>query len=147
MKVQWSSTYVMVNWAKGKSLCYIITDDVFLLQHVNTFVYEMGLQEPDLSKHAKIDYLTLTSNEWSCVGQFVDLLSVHLFYISCKVITKLHYLPSSLMWLSKPFHWTRAQHFIWPFQPLKLSTKPGPLALRGWSIDILYQHWRLLQIS
>jgi hypothetical protein len=41
----------------------------------------MGLQEPDLSKRAKIDYLMLTSNEWSRVGQFADLLSVCAFNI------------------------------------------------------------------
>jgi hypothetical protein len=47
----------------------------------NTFVYEMGLQEPDLSKRAKIDYLKLSSIEWSRVGQFADLLSVRTFEI------------------------------------------------------------------
>ena len=91
----------------------------------------MGLQESDLSKRAKIDYLKLTSNEWSRVGQFADLLSVHTFYISCEVAIKLHCLCSLPMWLSKLFHRTRVQHFIWPFRPLKLSTKLGPLALRG----------------
>jgi len=50
----------------------------------------LGLQEPNLSKCAKIDYLKLTLNEWSHVGQFADLLSVHAFYISCEVLTKLH---------------------------------------------------------
>jgi len=32
-------------------------------QHVDVFVYEMGLQERDLAKRAKIDYLRLTSAE------------------------------------------------------------------------------------
>jgi hypothetical protein len=45
-------------------------------QHVDVFVYEMGLQERDLAKRAKIDYLRLTSDEWTHVGQFADLLSV-----------------------------------------------------------------------
>jgi hypothetical protein len=48
------------------------------MQHVNVFVYEMGLQERDLDKRAKIDYLRLTPAEWTCVGQFADLLSVRM---------------------------------------------------------------------
>jgi hypothetical protein len=36
----------------------------------------MGLQERDLTKRAKIDYLRLTPAEWTRVGQFADLLSV-----------------------------------------------------------------------
>ena len=36
----------------------------------------MGLQEPVLTKRAKIDYLRLLSDEWTRVGQFADLLSV-----------------------------------------------------------------------
>ncbi|KIM87794.1 hypothetical protein PILCRDRAFT_85648 [Piloderma croceum F 1598] len=36
----------------------------------------MGLQERDLAKRAKIDYLRLTSDKWTHVGQFADLLSV-----------------------------------------------------------------------
>ena len=32
-------------------------------QHVDVFVYEMGLQEHNLAKRAKIDYLRLTSAE------------------------------------------------------------------------------------
>jgi hypothetical protein len=46
------------------------------MQHVNIFMYEMGLQEQDLEKRVKIDYLRLTPAEWTCVGQFADLLSV-----------------------------------------------------------------------
>ena len=45
-------------------------------QHVDVFVYEMGLKERDLVKRSKIDYLRLTSAEWICAGQFADLLSV-----------------------------------------------------------------------
>ena len=37
----------------------------------------MGRQERDLAKRAKIDFLQLSSTEWSRVGQFADLLSVH----------------------------------------------------------------------
>lgn len=64
MKVRWSSTYVMLNRAESSKV------------HVDLFVYEMGLQEQDLMRHAKIDYLRLTSTEWLRVGQFADLLSV-----------------------------------------------------------------------
>jgi hypothetical protein len=37
-------------------------------------MYEMGCQEQNLSKHAKINFLQLTSAEWTQVGQFMDLL-------------------------------------------------------------------------
>ena len=43
---------------------------------VNTFVYEIGQREDDLSKWAKIDALKLTDEEWARVGLFCDLLSV-----------------------------------------------------------------------
>jgi hypothetical protein len=39
----------------------------------------MGLQERNLTKHAKIDYLRLILVEWTHVGQFADLLSVSQF--------------------------------------------------------------------
>ncbi|KAG2741726.1 hypothetical protein P692DRAFT_20750099 [Suillus brevipes Sb2] len=51
MKVRWLSTYVMVNHAESNK------------EHVNVFVYEMGLQERDLTKQAKIDFLTLISTK------------------------------------------------------------------------------------
>jgi hypothetical protein len=72
MKVHWSSTYVMINRAESSR------------QHVDVFMYEMGLQERDLAKRAKIDYLRLTSAEWMRVGQFADLLSVCSLYTSHK---------------------------------------------------------------
>jgi hypothetical protein len=50
-------------------------------QLVDIFVYEMGLQEPNLSKRAKIDYLRLTADEWIRVGKFADLLSVRGFSV------------------------------------------------------------------
>jgi len=43
---------------------------------VNTFVYEIGQWEDDLSKQAKIYALKLTDEEWVQVGLFCDLLSV-----------------------------------------------------------------------
>ncbi|KAG2131866.1 hypothetical protein BD769DRAFT_1386572 [Suillus cothurnatus] len=63
MNIRWSSTYVMLNHAENSS------------KHVDVFVYEMGLQEHNLRKCTKIDYLRLTSAEWICIGQFADLLS------------------------------------------------------------------------
>ena len=53
------------------------------IQQVDVFVYEMGLQQHNLMKRAKIDYLRLTPNEWTHVGQFADLLSVRLFPRFC----------------------------------------------------------------
>lgn len=64
MKVHWSSTYVMINRAEGSK------------EHVDICVYEMGVQEHNLAKRAKINYLRLTSTEWACAGKFADLLSV-----------------------------------------------------------------------
>jgi hypothetical protein len=64
MKVRWSSTYIMLNRAEMNK------------EHVDTFVYEMGRQERDLARRAKIDFLQLSEVEWMHVGQFADLLSV-----------------------------------------------------------------------
>jgi hypothetical protein len=48
------------------------------LQHVDTFVYELGLAEKNLEKRAMIDALTLTDVEWSRVGDFIEILEVRL---------------------------------------------------------------------
>ncbi|KAF8230568.1 hypothetical protein L208DRAFT_1214034, partial [Tricholoma matsutake] len=42
---------------------------------IDTFVYEIGQEEKDLSKCKKIDDLFLTDAEWECVGLFNDLLA------------------------------------------------------------------------
>ncbi|KAG1797649.1 uncharacterized protein BJ212DRAFT_1488877 [Suillus subaureus] len=44
-------------------------------QHVDMFMYKMEHQKQNLSKHAKIDFLQLTSAKWTWVGQFTDILS------------------------------------------------------------------------
>ncbi|KAG2351105.1 hypothetical protein BDR07DRAFT_1386545 [Suillus spraguei] len=44
-------------------------------EHVDTFMYEIGSQECNLTKHMKINFLQLLMAEWTCAGQFVDLLS------------------------------------------------------------------------
>ena len=52
----------------------------------------MGLQEPDLSKRAKIDYLQLSTDEWMRVGQFADLLSVcELLHLNREFLIKPQY--------------------------------------------------------
>jgi hypothetical protein len=48
---------------------------------MNVFVYELGLNEQDLSKHAKIDSLSLTDTEWLYTGQFADPLLVRRFFL------------------------------------------------------------------
>ncbi|KAG2743075.1 hypothetical protein P692DRAFT_20747423 [Suillus brevipes Sb2] len=63
MKVRWSSTYIMLNHAETNK------------EHIDTFIYEIGRQERDLAKRAKIDFLQLSAGEWTCVGKFADLLS------------------------------------------------------------------------
>ncbi|KAF8231446.1 hypothetical protein L208DRAFT_1277338, partial [Tricholoma matsutake] len=42
---------------------------------VNTFVYEIGRDEKDLTKQLKIDSLQLSAGEWECIGLFNDLLA------------------------------------------------------------------------
>jgi len=64
MPVQWSSTYVMLDQAEKKR------------PYVNTFIYELGLHESNLSKRAKIDELRLSSDEWDRVTLFTSLLAV-----------------------------------------------------------------------
>ncbi|KAG2336246.1 hypothetical protein BDR05DRAFT_953490 [Suillus weaverae] len=51
------------------------TEILLDMKHVNVFVYEMGLQEQDLTKRAKIDFLTLAPVEWTHIGKFVRLSS------------------------------------------------------------------------
>ncbi|KAG2367560.1 hypothetical protein BDR07DRAFT_1372713 [Suillus spraguei] len=62
-EVWWSSTYIMLNHAEMNK------------EHVDTFIYEMGCQEHNLSRCAKIDFLQLSEVEWTYVGQFANLLS------------------------------------------------------------------------
>jgi hypothetical protein len=64
MPVRWSSTYVMLDRAEKKR------------QYVDTFIYELGLRESNLSKRAKIDDLKLSSDEWNRVKLFTSLLAV-----------------------------------------------------------------------
>jgi len=44
--------------------------------YVDTFIYELGLRESNLSKRAKIDELRLSSDEWDRVTLFTSLLVV-----------------------------------------------------------------------
>jgi hypothetical protein len=43
---------------------------------VDTFVYELGKKEINLTKRAKIDALKLEPDEWERVKLFVNLLAV-----------------------------------------------------------------------
>lgn len=49
---------------------------MFGTQYINTFIYEMGLKEPNLEKWKKIGELELWDNEWERVKLFFDLLAV-----------------------------------------------------------------------
>ena len=46
------------------------------MQYINTFIYELGLKEPNLDKRKKIGELELWNNEWERVKLFLDLLAV-----------------------------------------------------------------------
>ncbi|OBZ65234.1 putative AC transposase [Grifola frondosa] len=62
MRVRWSSTYLMLHRAESNK------------EHVDTFVYEIGREEKDLTKCRKIDDLKLSMQEWVQVKLFLDLL-------------------------------------------------------------------------
>lgn len=59
-------------------MCYELDTDMTLMfrQFVNTFVYELGVREPNLAKHAKIDQLRLNNDEQKQVELFTSLLVV-----------------------------------------------------------------------
>jgi len=63
MKVRWSSTYLMLDWAERKKDC------------VDAFVDELRWEEQDSTKRDKIRELKLTSEEWVRVNTFLGLLS------------------------------------------------------------------------
>ena len=108
------------------------------MQHVDLFVYELGFQERDLAKRAKIDYLRLTSTEWPHAGQFADLHSVrnHLLYICSISFNDLPFISMRMLLstLSRP---TEEQRFIWPFRRLRRFINPGHLVLNARSIHDL----------
>ena len=51
---------------------------IVILQHINTLVYEMGLEEKNLEKHQKLDQLRLSQDEWEHLDLFANLLAVSL---------------------------------------------------------------------
>ncbi|KAF8470959.1 hypothetical protein DFH94DRAFT_811464 [Russula ochroleuca] len=63
MKVQWSSTYLMLDRAERKKAC------------IDAFVDKLRWEEQDSAKHDKIRELKLTSEEWAHVNKFLGLLS------------------------------------------------------------------------
>ena len=82
MKVQWSSTYLMLDQAEQKKEVhnkFIMSDQTslfFFLQCVDAFVDELRWEEQDSTKHDKIHELKFTSEEWTQVNTFLDLLTV-----------------------------------------------------------------------
>jgi len=115
------------------------------IQHVNVFVYEMGLQEQDLGKRAKIDYLRLTPAEWTRVGQFADLLSVRMTFLCTKIHLIICTFVSMRTLLNRRSRPMPVQHFILPFRHSRHSTRPGLLVQDGRSMRVLHQHWMLLR--
>ena len=82
MKVQWLSTYLMLDQAERKKEVrnkFIMSDQsllFFFLQCVDAFVDELQWEEQDSTKRDKIRELNLTSEEWTRVNTFLDLLTV-----------------------------------------------------------------------
>lgn len=114
------------------------------IQHVDVFVYEMGLQEPDLTKRAKIDCLRLSPEEWERVGKFADLLSVGLVFISHRLMIT-HRSCSTLMLHSKHSHQIKARLFTLQYPLSRLCTNPGIPVREGRSMWDLRPHWTQLQ--
>lgn len=86
MPIRWSSTYVMLDRAEKKkqvSTYFHFTFRVSTegLKFVDTFIYELGKKEMNLTKRAKIDALKLESDEWDRIKLFVNLLAVCFFII------------------------------------------------------------------
>ncbi|KAJ3816107.1 hypothetical protein F5880DRAFT_1619778 [Lentinula raphanica] len=63
MVVRWSSTYLMLVRAET------------LRPYMNTFIYEIGMAEPNLSKRRKLDALQLQDHEWERLSHFIALLT------------------------------------------------------------------------
>jgi len=61
-------------------------NDTCDLQHVDSFVYSMALEETDMEKHDKILSLKLKPSEWEHAGLFLGLLAV---CILCSISLKL----------------------------------------------------------
>ena len=82
MKVRWLSTYLMLDQAKQKKEVhnkFIMSDQsslFFFLQCVDAFVDELRWEEQDSTKRDKIRELKLTSEKWTWVNTFLDLLTV-----------------------------------------------------------------------
>jgi ABC-type cobalamin transport system ATPase subunit len=66
MKVQWSSTFIMLTHAKS---CQEAIDE---------FVLELGLKEGNSEKRRKMTSLTLNSEEWTQVRLFCNILQVRI---------------------------------------------------------------------
>lgn len=83
MKVQWSSTYVMLEHAESlrevcpKEWCYcIVAAGLTSQQDVDYFVRRLGLHEKETEKARKLLTMQLTASEWQHVKHFLNLLSV-----------------------------------------------------------------------
>ena len=83
MKVQWSSTYLMLDHAERKKDVRYSWHDQFqigihnsFLQCIDAFIDELRWEEHDSAKRDKIHELKLTSDEWVQVNIFLGLLSV-----------------------------------------------------------------------
>ena len=110
------------------------------IQHVDVFVYEMGLRERDLGKRAKIDYLRLTPAEWTRVGQFADLLSVRMTFLCTKIHLIICTFVSMRTLLNRRSRLMLVQRFILLFRHSRPSTRPGLLVRDGQSMLVLHQH-------
>ena len=57
---------------------------------MDTYIYELGAREENLSKRKKIDALRLSPEEWERVRLFCDLLGVSLITVAAGCIDLTH---------------------------------------------------------
>ena len=81
MKVQWSSTYVMLHRASSRRQvsnlnCFFAALHLSLHQSVDEFILGLGIKEANADKRRKISALVLSEEEWTRVRLFCNILQV-----------------------------------------------------------------------
>ena len=89
-------------------------------------MYEIGREEPDFNKRAKIDALKLSNEEWSHVESFTDLLKASLTIYHPHITNFGISMPTNISRLS---HMRIHQVFMLLCQHLRNCTRPGTVAV------------------
>lgn len=82
MPICWSSTFLLAgSGLKNWEVCFIylwsyIAYKTYLLQSIHFFIFELANDERDDAKQAKIEALKMSSQEWTNLKEFYDVLQV-----------------------------------------------------------------------